>query len=79
MCVCWGKGQVVDPLCMFFVSVQNAGSAFQAVPEATFTQEAPLRLQPQDRGRPPADGEEVAHCQVTMKTPSKHLSVVSGH
>lgn len=48
--------------------MQNADSALQAVPEAAFTQEASLRQQPQDRGRPPADGEEVAHRQVKIET-----------
>lgn len=47
--------------------MQNADSALQAVPEAAFTQEASLRQQPQDRGRPPADGEEVAHRKVTSQ------------
>lgn len=67
-CLClpvWDKQKEVRSFTsMFAVSVQNADSALQAVPEAAFTQEAPLRQQPQDRGRPPADGEEVAHRQV---------------
>lgn len=44
------------------VSVQNANSALQTIPEAAFTQKASLRQKPQDRGCPAADGEEVAHC-----------------
>lgn len=46
------------------VPVQNVHPALQAVPEAAPAQEAPLRQQPAHRGRPPADGEEVAHRQV---------------
>lgn len=79
--VCRGKVRSLTPSAFPFffvvVLVQNADSALQAVPEATFAQEAPLRLQPQDRGRPSADGEEVAHCQVTAKKPGQHLAVAS--
>lgn len=62
--LCVGEREVRSFTCTFLVSVQNADSALQAIPEAAFTQEASLRQQPQDRGRPPADGEEVAR-QVT--------------
>lgn len=55
--------------------MQNAVSALQAVPEAAFTQEASLRQQPPDRGRPPADGEEVAHRQVALTLGVKYNAV----
>lgn len=66
LCLCvWG--QIRWFTFELLVAVQNADSALQAVPEAAFTQEASLRQQPQDRGRPPADGEEVAHRKVTSR------------